>query len=85
LKTNPIVHLADAVSAVAKWRTPIRINDTTGLYFSRLPELSALADAHWYRDILSSDPKKVEAADEYLSTRSQGMPSCSALPSRRTS
>src|SRR5262249_36861038 len=66
LKTNAIVHLADAVSAVAKWRTPIRINDTTGLYFSRLAELSAPADAHWYRDILSSDPKKVEAADEFF-------------------
>jgi acetylornithine deacetylase/succinyl-diaminopimelate desuccinylase-like protein len=66
LKTNAIVHLSDAVSAVAKWRTPIRINDTTGLYFSRLADLSAPADAHWYRDILSSDPKKVEAADEYF-------------------
>jgi acetylornithine deacetylase/succinyl-diaminopimelate desuccinylase-like protein len=66
LKTNAIVHLADAVSAVAKWRTPIRINDTTGLYFSRLAELSGPADAQRYRDILSSDPKKIEAADEYF-------------------
>ena len=66
LKTNAVVHLADAVSAVAKWRTPIRINDTTGLYFSRLAELSAPGDAHWYRDILSSDPMKVVAADEYF-------------------
>ena len=66
LQTNALVHLADAVSAVAKWRTPIRINDTTGLYFSRLAELSAPADARWYRDILSSDPKKVAAADEHF-------------------
>jgi acetylornithine deacetylase/succinyl-diaminopimelate desuccinylase-like protein len=66
LQTNALVHLADAVSAVAKWRTPIRINDTTGLYFSRLAEISAPADAHWYRDILSSDPKKVAAADEHF-------------------
>jgi acetylornithine deacetylase/succinyl-diaminopimelate desuccinylase-like protein len=66
LKTNAVVHLADAVSAVAKWRTPIRINDTTGLYFSRLAELSAPAEAQWYRDILSTDPKKVEAVDEYF-------------------
>src|SRR5262249_5412941 len=41
-------------------------NDTTGLYFSRLAELSAANDARWYRDILSSDPKKVTAADEYF-------------------
>jgi len=66
LKTNAVVHLADAVSAVAKWRTPIRINDTTGLYFSRLAKLSSPGDAHWYRDILSSDPMKVAAADEYF-------------------
>src|SRR5215471_8523616 len=66
LKTNAVVHLADAVSAVAKWRTPIRVNDTTGLYFSRLAELSAPAEAQWYRDILSTDPKKIEAADEHF-------------------
>jgi acetylornithine deacetylase/succinyl-diaminopimelate desuccinylase-like protein len=66
LKTNAVVHLANAVSAVAKWRTPIRINDTTGTYFSRLAEISSPEEARWYRDILSSDPKKVEAADDYF-------------------
>src|SRR5262249_5873967 len=64
LKTNAVVHLADAVSAVAKWRTPIRINDTTGLYFSRLAELSGPELARYYRDILSSSRVKVAAADE---------------------
>jgi acetylornithine deacetylase/succinyl-diaminopimelate desuccinylase-like protein len=66
LKTNPVVHLADAVSAVAKWRTPIRINDTTGAYFAKLAEISKPEEARWYRDILSTDPKKVDAADEYF-------------------
>jgi acetylornithine deacetylase/succinyl-diaminopimelate desuccinylase-like protein len=66
LKTNAVVHLADAVSAVAKWRIPIRINDTTGTYFSRLAQISAPNEARWYRDILSSDPKKIEAADDYF-------------------
>ncbi len=66
LKTNAVVHLADAVSAVAKWRTPIRINDTTGAYFAKLAEVSAPAEAKWYRDILSSDRKKVEAADDHF-------------------
>jgi acetylornithine deacetylase/succinyl-diaminopimelate desuccinylase-like protein len=66
LKTNAVVHLADAVSAVAKWRTPIRINDTTGTYFSRLAALSKPEQARWYRDILSSDPKKIQAADDYF-------------------
>ena len=66
LKTNAVVHLADAVSAVAKWRTPIRINDTTGAYFSRLAGISKPEEARWYRDILSSDPKRIQAADEYF-------------------
>jgi acetylornithine deacetylase/succinyl-diaminopimelate desuccinylase-like protein len=66
LKTNAVVHLAEAVAAVAKWRTPIRINDTTGVYFSRLAEVSKAGEAHWYRDILSTDRKKVEAADDYF-------------------
>jgi len=66
LKSNPIVHLAEAVAAVAKWRTPIRINDTTGAYFSKLAEISKPEEARWYRDILSSDPKRVQAADEYF-------------------
>jgi acetylornithine deacetylase/succinyl-diaminopimelate desuccinylase-like protein len=66
LKTNAVVHLADAVSALAKWRTPIRINDTTGAYFSKLAEVSTPEEARWYRDILSSDRKKVEAADEHF-------------------
>jgi acetylornithine deacetylase/succinyl-diaminopimelate desuccinylase-like protein len=66
LKTNAVVHLAEAVAAVAKWRTPIRINDTTGAYFSRLAEVSKPEEAQWYRDILSTDRKKVEAADDYF-------------------
>jgi len=66
LKTNAVVHLADAVSAVAKWRTPIRINDTTGAYFSKLAEISTPQEAQRYRDILSTDRRKVEAADEYF-------------------
>jgi acetylornithine deacetylase/succinyl-diaminopimelate desuccinylase-like protein len=66
LQSNPIVHLAGAVAAVAKWRTPIRINDTTGAYFSKLADISRPEEARWYRDILSSDPKRVQAADEYF-------------------
>jgi acetylornithine deacetylase/succinyl-diaminopimelate desuccinylase-like protein len=69
LKTNPIVHLADAVSAVAKWRTPIRINDTTGAYFARLAEVSEPEEARRYRDVLSGDPKRIAAADDYFLDR----------------
>jgi acetylornithine deacetylase/succinyl-diaminopimelate desuccinylase-like protein len=66
LKSNAVVRLAGAVSAVAEWRTPIRVNDTTGAYFARLAEISPPAEARWYRDILSTDPRRVEAADDYF-------------------
>src|SRR5438094_4824430 len=66
LRTNPIVHLARAVAAIGDWKPPIRLNDTTGTYFSRLAEISTGAEAQHYRDILSPDSKKVDAADEYF-------------------
>ncbi len=66
LRTNPVVHLARAVAAVADWKPPIRLNDTTGTYFARLAEISTGDPAKYYRDILSVDPKKVEAADEWF-------------------
>jgi acetylornithine deacetylase/succinyl-diaminopimelate desuccinylase-like protein len=66
LESNSIVHLSTAIAAIGKWRTPIRLNDTTGAYFSRLAEISEPADAQRYRDILSLDPKKRQAADEYF-------------------
>jgi acetylornithine deacetylase/succinyl-diaminopimelate desuccinylase-like protein len=66
LRTNPIVHLSAAVSRVAAWKPPVRINDTTRAYFKRLAGLSAPADARRYLDIIGSDPRLVEAADEYF-------------------
>jgi acetylornithine deacetylase/succinyl-diaminopimelate desuccinylase-like protein len=66
LKTNAVVHLAEAVAAVAKWRTPIRINDTTGAYFAKLAQISPPEEARRYRDILSSDSKRIQAADDYF-------------------
>lgn len=66
LKSNPIVHLAAAVAAVGNWRTPIRTNDTTGAYFTRLAEISTPEEAQRYRDVLSLDPARRRAADEYF-------------------
>ena len=66
LRTNPIVHLSAAVARVAAWKPPVRINDTTRAYFKRLAGLSAPADAKRYLDIIGSDPKLVDAADEYF-------------------
>ena len=66
LRTNPIVHLSAAVARVAAWKPPVRINDTTRAYFKRLAGLSAPADAKRYLDVIGSDPKLVDAADEYF-------------------
>jgi acetylornithine deacetylase/succinyl-diaminopimelate desuccinylase-like protein len=66
LKSNPNVHLSRAIVAVSDWRPPIRLNDTTGTFFSGLAELSSPEDAQRYRDILSLDPQKREAADTYF-------------------
>jgi acetylornithine deacetylase/succinyl-diaminopimelate desuccinylase-like protein len=66
LRTNAVVHLADAVSKIAHWRPEIRINDTTGAYFNRLAAISRSEEAQRYRDILSTDPGRRDAADEYF-------------------
>jgi acetylornithine deacetylase/succinyl-diaminopimelate desuccinylase-like protein len=66
LKTNAIVHLSAAVARIGNWHPPIRLNDTTGAYFARLAEISPPAEAQRYRDILSLDSKKRDAADEYF-------------------
>jgi len=66
LKTNAIVHLSAAVAAVAAWRPPIRINETTGTYFKRLASISSPAEAERYLNVLLADPKSAAAADEYL-------------------
>jgi acetylornithine deacetylase/succinyl-diaminopimelate desuccinylase-like protein len=66
LRSNAVVHLADAVARVARWKPQIRINDTTGAYFSRLAEISTPQEAQRYRDVLSADARRVEAADEYF-------------------
>jgi acetylornithine deacetylase/succinyl-diaminopimelate desuccinylase-like protein len=69
LKNNAVAHLAEAVSKAAQWRVPIRLNETTRVYFQRLAELSAPEDAKRYRDILSNDPKVSGPADDYFLER----------------
>jgi acetylornithine deacetylase/succinyl-diaminopimelate desuccinylase-like protein len=64
LKTNSIVHLSKAVAAVADWRPPIHLNETTSMYFERLAQISAPEDAERYRMVL--DPARADEADEYF-------------------
>ncbi|MEO6214377.1 MAG: M20/M25/M40 family metallo-hydrolase [Vicinamibacterales bacterium] len=66
LRNNAIVHMANAVARVAAWKPPVRLNDTTRAYFTRLASISAPAESKHYRDILSADPSLKDAADEHF-------------------
>ncbi len=64
LKTNSIAHLSKAVAAIADWRPPIRLNETTSMYFERLASISSAEEAARYRSVL--DPETASAADEHF-------------------
>jgi acetylornithine deacetylase/succinyl-diaminopimelate desuccinylase-like protein len=66
LKSNAIVHLADAIAKVGAWRPDVRFNETTGTYFRGLAAISPPDVAKHYRDVLSADPKVRAAADDWL-------------------
>jgi acetylornithine deacetylase/succinyl-diaminopimelate desuccinylase-like protein len=66
LRTNAILHLANAIGKVGAWKPPIRLNDTTRAYFKRLATISTPDDAKRYLAILSADAKTASAADEYF-------------------
>ncbi len=48
---NAIVHLAAAVAKVGKWQTPMRLNETTSAFFSRLAQISSPEEAALYRQV----------------------------------
>ncbi len=64
LQTNPVAHLSKAVAAIADWRTPIRLNETTSEYFRRLATISPPEAAARYRMVL--DPATADEAGEYF-------------------
>src|SRR5262249_27089412 len=65
LRSNAVVHLAQAVAKVAAWRTPMRLNETTRAYFERLAKISPPEAAARYNKILQSDGGS-DDAQEYL-------------------
>ncbi len=66
LEGNAIARLARAIGAVTEWQPPVVLNGTTRTYFARLAEIEEPALARRYRDLLSSDPQRVAAADAWL-------------------
>jgi acetylornithine deacetylase/succinyl-diaminopimelate desuccinylase-like protein len=48
---NPITHLAQAVARLGMWETPMRLNDTTREFFSRLAAISPPEQASVFRNL----------------------------------
>lgn len=61
---NAIVHLTTAMTNLAKWETPMRLNDTTRAYFERLATISSPEDAARYNGL--TDPARAPAIQRYL-------------------
>jgi acetylornithine deacetylase/succinyl-diaminopimelate desuccinylase-like protein len=64
LQGNAVAHVSAAVAAVANWRPPIRLNETTSAYFERLAAISSPEAAARYRAV--KDPARAETADRYF-------------------
>jgi acetylornithine deacetylase/succinyl-diaminopimelate desuccinylase-like protein len=61
---NPVLHLTQAVAAVASNQPPMRMNDTTRAYFERLATISTPAEADRYNHL--TDPARSAAILDYL-------------------
>lgn len=64
LQTNSVTRLAKAIAAIADWRSPIRLNETTAAYFERLATISPSDAAQRYVNVL--DPGLASEVDEYF-------------------
>lgn len=64
LRTNSIVHLANAVARIAAWQPPMRLNETSEAYFKKLAEISEPEKAARYKILLNG--KNTDAVQEYL-------------------
>jgi len=61
---NAITHLAAAVAKVGNWQAPMRLNETTRAFFSRLAKISPADDAFLYTHL--EDPANSEMIQEKL-------------------
>ena len=55
---NAITHLAAAVAKVGNWQAPMRLNETTRAFFSRLAKISPAEEAALYSHLV--DPAQTE-------------------------
>jgi len=63
---NAITHLAAAVAKVGNWQAPMRLNETTRAFFSRLAKISSPDEAYLYSHL--EDPAKTEMIQEKIRT-----------------
>src|SRR5215469_9168052 len=80
---NALIHLGAAVEKVGRWRTPMRLNDTTRTYFEKLATISTPEKAARYNALLN--PATADAAQRYLREHEPGMYSMlrtSVVPTR---
>src|SRR6185436_6343497 len=61
---NAIVHLAAAVAKIGQWQPPMRLNDTTRLFFSKLAALVPPEEAFLYTHL--EDPDRAAEVQEKL-------------------
>ncbi len=61
---NAITHLAAAVAKAGNWQAPMRLNETTRAFFSRLAKISPADDAFLYTHL--EDPANSEMIQERL-------------------
>lgn len=66
LEGNAIAHLSAAVAKLASWKPPIRLNDTTREYFTRMAQMAQPADAARYRAVLNPDSQAASDAVDYF-------------------
>jgi acetylornithine deacetylase/succinyl-diaminopimelate desuccinylase-like protein len=64
LPDNAIARLSNALSRIAAWEPPMRLNDTTRAYFERLANISTPEEAARYNGL--SDPSKRAAINQYF-------------------
>ncbi len=69
-RDNAIAHLSAAVSKVAAWQPPMRLNDITRTFFERLSTISPPGEAARYNGLL--DPQKSAAIQDYFATHDLG-------------
>ena len=59
MQGNAVLRLSQAVAKVGSWQPPMRLNDTTRVYFEKLATVSSPEDAARYNGLLNPD-KTVE-------------------------